>query len=212
MEYPEQNQITSYTEAKDDNDVDELIILYYFKCCSGKIIFLTIICAIVIFFPFIFFLLYCTKPYKKVVIVDKKKKELIICDKGMIPCCKLNPKTFNINDIKKIEIYEAGFKNGPFKYQRMNCYILPNTDEKLFIFGMEYDEQKLNEFLACFKKYFDVEYRPLENLVDIKNISSKGNNHDTVNLNNNNYNNSKSEDNINTKPPNNEEAALPAFT
>ena len=31
MEYPEQNQITSYTEEKDDNDIDELIILYYLQ-------------------------------------------------------------------------------------------------------------------------------------------------------------------------------------
>ncbi len=94
----------------------------------------------------------------------------------------------------------------------MNGYILPNIGVKNIYIWNEIWWAKLNDFLAFFKKYFDAEYRPLENLVDINNISSKGKNHNRVILNNNNYNNSKSEDDINTKPPNNEEAALPAFT
>ena len=209
MDYPEKNQITSYTEAKNNDDVDELIILYYFKCCSGKIIFLTIIFSIVIFFPFIFFLFYFLKPYKNVVIIDQKKKVLIICDKGIIPCCKLNAKSININNIKKIEIYEAGFKNGPFKFQKMNCYILSNGGEKIFLFGLQYDDQKLNEILSFFRKHFNTEFIPKKDLVDINNIPPKGNNNAIIKLNDNN--NSNSEDNISEKPPNNEEAAEPAF-
>ena len=209
MEYPEKNQITSYTEAKNDDNVDELVILYYFKCCSGEIIFLTIIFSIVIFFPFIFFLFYCRKPYKNVVIIDQKQKVLMICDKGMIPCCKINAKTFSLNNIKKIEISEAGFKNGPFKYQTMKGYILFNTGEKLLLFSLKYDEQKLNEVLSFFKKYFNTEFIPLKNLVDINNIPPKGNNNDVINLNDNN--NSNSDDKISTKQPYNEEAAVPAF-
>ena len=211
MDSPENNQITSYTEAKNNNDVDELIILYYFKCCSGKIIFLTILLLIVIYFPFIFFILYCGRPYKNVIIVDRKKKVLILCDKGMIPCCKLNSKTFNIYDIKKIVIYDVAMLRS-LKIRRIDCYIISTMDEKTILFSKAYNEQMVNDILTFFRKHFETEYIFVKN-EDVKNGNyfPYGNYHPNLNLNNNNYNNSSNEDNINTKSPMNEEAALPAF-
>ena len=42
----------------------------------------------------------------------------------------------------------------------------------LLLFSLQYDEQKLNEVLSFFKKYFNTEFIPLKNLVDINNIEN----------------------------------------
>ena len=212
MDYKERNEIIINTNDN-KNYSEELIIFYYFKCCSCNVIFMTVILSLVFFFPFLFFIYYCGKPYKKVIIIDQKKKVLILCDKGMIPCCKLNSNSFNINDIKKLIIYETVLYNLYNKRNTINIYFISANNEKKFLFYLEYDnKEKLEEILQFFRKYFNTEYIPIKKEGDNKNYNHyEGINNQMINSNNNDYNNLNNEDNIITKPPINEDAALPVF-
>ena len=162
-----EESLTSKDDDKNGNKPDEIIVSYHFKCCSFVIIFLTFIASIFIWVPVFFIFIYCQDPYKRVIIIDKIKSILISCDKGMIPCCKLNPKTFFLNTIKKVIIYitwKNDEKIGFNKLYFMNCDLISNEGirENLFL-NVEYNENKLNEFLTFFRKYFDTEFIPADN-------------------------------------------------
>jgi len=214
MDFPEKNEIISPTVDIKNNEVDELLIYYYFKCCTCEVIFLTVIFSLVFFFPFIFFIYYCGKPYKHVVVINKKKGTLVVCDKGIIPCCELKSQIFNINDIKKFYIYETGLYGPIGNRHEIKFYIISLTEEKIYSFFLEFEnDEKLNEILSPLRKYFNTEYIPLK-----KNGDNNGNNFcyeeneiENKNLNNNNFV-FINEENIMIKPPINEEAALPIIT
>ena len=101
MEVNYEDKILLNEKSNTNNEIDELIVPFNFKCCGCPNIFFTIICIIFLWAPYMFFCYYCNAPYKKVVIIDKKNKTLIVCSKGMIPCCKLAPRTFRFEIIKK---------------------------------------------------------------------------------------------------------------
>ena len=206
MELPEKDQMITKSDEKDKMDLDELIIFYYYKCCSFMFIIFTIFSILFIWFPVFLIVHFCIMPHKRVVIIDEINKILIICDKGMIPCCKLNPKTYFLDNIKKVIIYittkpdpKIGFK----KLYFVNCIIvsLDGQEETLFKdIGYENDE-KLNEIITYFRRHFDTEFRP-EDVVKVGDISKEDNNIITTN----------SDDNyIANKPSINDEAAMPIF-
>ena len=141
MEMPYEDKLLLDEKSNDNSDIDELIVAYNFKCCGCPNIFFTVM--IIITFPFVFFCYYCNAPYKKVVIIDKKNKTLIVCSKGMIPCCKLAPRTFRFEIIKKIRIYISSKPDPNVGFEKLyfiNCEIYSVNDEKedLFI-DVKYD-------------------------------------------------------------------------
>ena len=154
-------------EEKNESKPDELIAFYHFKCCSCIIIFLTIMYLIFIWFPVLFFIFYCRFPYKRLVIIDKIKNILILCSKGMIPCCKLDPKTFYLNSIKKVIIYITWINDTKIGFNKlyfMNCDLISTEGmRENIIYGIEYNENKLNEYLTFFRKYFETEFIPADN-------------------------------------------------
>ena len=154
-------------EEKNESKPDELIAFYHFKCCSCIIIFVTIMYLIFIWFPVLFFIFYCRFPYKRVVIVDKNKNILILCSKGMIPCCKLDPKIFFLNSIKKVIVYITWINDPKIGFNKLyyiNCDLISNEGlRENIIFGVQYNENKVNEYLTFFRKYFDTEFIPADN-------------------------------------------------
>ena len=191
-------------EEKEGNKPEEIIVFYHFKCCSFVIIFLTFIASIFIWVPVLFIFIYCQDPYKRVIIIDKIKSILISCDKGMIPCCKLNPKTFFLNTIKKVIIYitwKNDEKIGFNKLYFINCDLISNEGikENLFL-NVEYNENKLNEFLTFFRKYFDTEFIPVHNVNPDFPIEQ---NSQAI------FSSNQNDIDITTKPERNEDAAMP---
>lgn len=148
---------------------------------------------------FLFFIFFCFCPYKRVVIIDSIKQILIIYTKAFIPCCKLAPKTFVLNSIKKVIIFIT-WKNNPKigfnKLYFINCDLVSTNDFRENLFeNVEYNENKLNEFLAFFRKYFETEFKPAE---DDNNPIEEINTH-------------VPDENIMIKPSANEGAATPVF-
>ena len=206
MEFPaKEENITSKEDDKNGNKPDELIVFYHFKCCSCIIILFIFVYSILIFAPVLLICFCCMFAYKRVIIIDKIKNILISCDKGMIPCCKLTPKTFFLNTIKKVIIYitwKNDEKIGFNKLYFMNCDLISNEGmkENLFI-DVKYNENKLNEYLQFFRKYFDTEFIPADNA----NPDFLGEqNSQTTFITNQNAN-----IDIVTKPDINEDAAMP---
>ena len=95
-------EIISSQDEKNKSNLDEIILFYHFKYCSLGPIFATIF--LIIFLPF-FFIFFSIQPYKRLAIIDSIKQILVIYNKALIPCCKLEPKTFSLNNIKKIIIF-----------------------------------------------------------------------------------------------------------
>ena len=204
MDIAEKNVATPILDVKIRKDVDELLISYYFNSCSCFIILYSILCIIFIWFPFSFIFFFCRYPYKRVIIVDLIRNILIICDKGMIPCCKLEPKTYFINIIKKVILYITWKKDEKIGFNKLyfiNCDIISTEGENEILFSdIEYTEEKLKKFLTFFRTYFDTEFRPSdkENILDLPNEV------------NNNIITNSGIDNINeVKPLNNEDDAAP---
>ena len=98
--------------------------------------------------------------------IDKKNKILIIYNTGVIPCCKLTPKSYGLNDIKKIRMYVYSTpdrKVGFNKLYFINCEIhsLNEIKEELFS-EVRYDKETFDRCTLFFKKYFETEIEPLE--------------------------------------------------
>ena len=206
MELPEKAQMITAQDEKYKNGVDELILMYHFKCCSCFVIFFTFVFTVLIWFPVFFFLFYCATPYKKVVIIDEIKNILIICSKGIIPCCKLEPKTYFLNNIKKVIIYITTKPDPKIWFKKLyfiNCNLvsLDGQEEPLFNDIAYDDNQKVNEIVGYFRKHFETEFRPEEDTKN-SNLLPQDNNNITTNQ-NDNY--------IDSKPSINEEAAMPIF-
>ena len=160
------------------------------------------------FLPF-FFLYFFVFAYKRVAIIDEKNKILIIRDKTMIPCC-CNCKyqrIYYFNTIKKVVIYitsqpdpNVGFKNLLF----INSELISIDWKRENLFAREkYNEQKINEYLTFFKRYFDTEFKP-ENTEMDNNLTPEENQPIVTNSNEDN--------NITSKPSMNEEAATPIIS
>ena len=199
MDFPEKTEVLTNYEEQKPKGVDQIIVFYHNKFCSCIIIFLTIIYILLIWLPFLFFLFFCLCPYKRVVIIDSIKQILIIYSKAFIPCCKLAPKTFVLNSIKKVIIFIT-WKNDPKigfnKLYFINCDLVSTNDMRENLFeNVEYNENKLNEFLAFFRKYFETEFKPAE---DDNNPIEEINTH-------------VPDENIMIKPSANEGAATPVF-
>ena len=84
----------------------------------------------------------------------------------MIPCCKLEPKTFFLNSIKKVIIFITWKTDPKFGFSKLyyiNCDLISTNGMKESLFeNAEYSETKLNAILAFFRKYFDTEFKPAE--------------------------------------------------
>ena len=164
------NEIDNDKETNDG--IDELVICYFFTICSCPlIIFITVF---IIYLP-IFFLFGSTAQYKRVVQVDKKNKVMIVCDKPIISCCTLNPKTYILTTIKKIRIYISYGPDPKIRFNLIyfiNCEIYCINGLKADLFsGIEYNKETLDRFVSFFKKYFDTEVEPIETAKDIKNMT-----------------------------------------
>ena len=122
----------------------------------------------------------------------------------MIPCCKLKPKTYFINSIKKVIIYITWKKDETIGFNKLyfiNCDIISIEGENEILFSdIEYTEEKLNKFLTFFRTYFDTEFRPVDNKY-IPDLPNEINNPMTTNT--------GFDENKEVKPLQNEEAAIP---
>ena len=203
------NNITNEENKTTINKIDELIVLYYYKICGCPNIFFTIWFTILLPLLFIY---YCCNPYKKVVTIDKNNNILIICDKAMIPCCNLNPKSYSLTTIKKIRIYVYSTPDPQIGFNKLyfiNCEIYSIDGEKEDLFSaIKYDKESFDRYVSFFKKYFDTEVEPIEMAKDMNIL-------DEFNINNpiSNSNEFPEESEIKTnKPDNNEGAALPVFS
>ena len=127
------NGTTFEKNQEENSDTDELTVMYFYKCCGCP--------ALLIFFIQIFFLwcplspiiVFCCTPYKRMIRIDKKNKLFIIYNVGAIPCCKLSPKPYGLDNIKKIRIYVYSTpdpKVGFNKLYFINCEIYSLKDEK----------------------------------------------------------------------------------
>ena len=92
------NEINN-NKPKISNITEEIILFYHFSWPT--IIFF---CFHSLFIVFFFIDFFCVA-YKRVIIIDEKRKILIICDKGILGCCKLNQKIYEISQLKKARIY-----------------------------------------------------------------------------------------------------------
>ena len=204
MDIADKNVALPLQDVKNRKNVDEIIISYYFKSCSCYVIFFTFLCILFLWCPAFFILFFCVDPYKRVIIVDLIRNVLIICDRGMIPCCKLKPKTYFINSIKKVIIYITWKKDETIGFNKLyfiNCDIISIEGENEILFSdIEYTEEKLNKFLTFFRTYFDTEFRPADNKY-IPDLPNEINNPMTTNT--------GFDENKEVKPLQNEEAAIP---
>ena len=104
--------------------------------------------------------------YKRVIIIDEKRKIIIICDKGILGICKLNQKTYEISQVKKVRIYVTSKpdpKKGFSKLYYINCDIFSNNREQESLFGpIDYTEEKFNKFSKFLEKHLNTEVVPKE--------------------------------------------------
>ena len=166
MNYPDKAEMLTKSEDKQNKEISQLTVSYYFKCCSCLYIALFIIFLLTIWLPFLMITFYSIFPYKKMVIIDEIREILILFDKALIPCCKLNKKTFFMNSIKKVIIYitwTTDTKIGFNKIYFINCELISTNDMKEILFEkIENKQNKLNEILEFFRKHFDTEFKPAE--------------------------------------------------
>ena len=123
-------------EKEEANIVETLLVRYEEKFCEFPGIILIIIPLI--FLPF-FFLIHSIMPYKQMIELDKINNILLIYYRSLIPCCKLEPKIYNLKDIEKIRIYI---------YSKPDPYVGFN---KLYFINCEIyfkEEKQKNYFLA----------------------------------------------------------------
>ena len=113
---------------------------------------------------------FCLIAYKRVIIIDEKRKIIIICDKGILGCCKLNQKIYEISQVKKVRIYVTSKpdpKKGFGKLYYINCDIFSNNEEQESLFGtIDYTEEKYNKVSKFFEKHLNSEVVPKEIVVD----------------------------------------------
>ena len=151
-------------EQKISNISEEIVLFYHFSWPT--IIFFCIHSLCIIFFFFDFFFV----PYKRVIIIDEKRKIIIICDKAMLGCCKLNQKTYDISEVKKVRIYVSSKpdpKKGFGKLYYINCNVFSNNGEQESLFeAIEYTEEKFNKFSKFLEKHLNTEVVPKEVEVD----------------------------------------------
>ena len=204
------NNITNEENKITINKIDELIVLYYYKVCGCPNIFFTIWFTILL--PLLF-IDYCCNPYKKVVTIDKNNNILIICDKAMIPCCNLNPKSYSLTTIKKIRIYVYSTPDPQIGFNKLyfiNCEIYSINGEKEDLFSaIKYDKESFDSYVSFFKKYFDTEVEPIETAKDKDEYNISDGNNNFI-LNENEY--PKESEIITTKPEINEGAAVPVVS
>ena len=153
------NEINN-NEPKISNITEEIILFYHFSWPT--IIFFCIHSLFIVFFFYDFF---CVA-YKRVIIIDEKRKILIICDKGILGCCKLNQKIYEISQLKKARIYVSSKpdpKKGFTKLYFINCDIFSNDGEQESLFGtIDYTEEKFNKVSKFFEKHLNTEVVPKE--------------------------------------------------
>ena len=164
METSGDNQVllndTNNNEQKISNITEKIVLFYHFSW--PIIIFLCIHSLCIIFFFFDF----CLIAYKRVIIIDEKRKIIIICDKGILGICKLNQKTYEISQVKKVRIYVTSKpdpKKGFSKLYYINCDIFSNNGEQESLFGpIDYTEEKFNKFSKFLEKHLNTEVVPKE--------------------------------------------------
>ncbi len=160
------NDIPYQTNAEEKDDIDELIVMYFFKCCSCGVIFISIFQIFFLWFPIFPIMWYFREPYKRIIQIDKKSNTLLVYDTGLISCCKLTPKPYSLNNIKKIRIYVYSMpdpKVGFNKLYFVNCEIYSLNGEKEELFhDTKYDKEIFDKYEQFFKKYFETEIEPLE--------------------------------------------------
>ena len=151
---------TNNNEQKISNITEEIIVFYHFSWPT--IIFFCIHSLFIFFFFYDFFCI----PYKRVIIIDEKRKIIIICDKGILGICKLNQKTYEISQVKKVRIYVTSKpdpKKGFGKLYYINCDIFSNNEEQESLFGtIDYTEEKYNKVSKFFEKHLNSEVVPKE--------------------------------------------------
>ena len=113
-----------------------------------------------------FIIIYCCQRYKKVIIIDEKKEKLIICDKGIIPCCKLNQRSFPLKNIKNVKIYTTwlnapNFGTDKLYYINGMMYSFDERRELLF-YDVNYDKETYDKFISFFQRHLKTEVEPLE--------------------------------------------------
>ena len=165
------NDTPNETNQEENNEIDELIIMYFFKFCSCPDIICYILVFLFFFFPLGIIIIYCRIPYKRLIGIDKKNKLLIIYNTGLIVCCKMFQKPYNLDNIEKIKlyIYSTSDPNVGFnKLYFINCQIYSFDGEKKELFGgIKYDKETFERYELFFKKYFETEIEPLEAAKDI---------------------------------------------
>ena len=153
------NEINN-NEPKISNITEEIILFYHFSWPT--IIFLCFHSLFIVFFFFDFFYV----AYKRVIIIDEKRKILIICDKGILGCCKLNQKIYEISQLKKARIYVSSKpdpKKGFSKLYYINCDIFSNDGEQESLFGnIDYTDEKFNKVSKFFERHLNTEVVPKE--------------------------------------------------
>ena len=164
-------------EKEEANIVETLLVRYEEKFCEFPGIISIIIPLI--FLPF-FFLIHSIMPYKQMIELDKINNILLIYYRSLIPCCKLEPKIYNLKDIEKIRIYIYS-KPDPYvgfnKLYFINCeiYSKRGETEKLFS-GVEYDKETFERLTSFFNKHFNTEIEPIEVAKDISELNIIGEN------------------------------------
>ena len=164
METSGDNQVllndTNNNEQKISNITEEIVLFYHFSW--PIIIFLCIHSLSIIFF----FLDFCLIAYKRVIIFDEKRKIIIICDKAILGICKLNQKTYEISQVKKVRIYvtsKPDHKKVFSKLYYINCDIFSNNGEQESLFGpIDYTEEKFNKVSKILEKHLNTEVVPKE--------------------------------------------------
>ena len=151
---------------EDNNDIDEIIVMYFFKFCGCPSLLFLFVFIFFLWFPPLPILVYCCEPYKRIIRIDKKNNILLIYNTGFIPCCKLNPKSYSLNNIKNIRIYVYSLpdpKIGFSKLYYINCEIYSLNGDKEDLFkDRKYDKEAIDRYESFFKKYFQTEIEPLE--------------------------------------------------
>jgi len=160
------NGATYEKNQEEISDIDELTVMYFFKCCGCPALLFFFIQIFFLWCPLSPILVFCCMPYKRKIRIDKKNKLFIIYNVGAIPCCKLSPKPYNLDNIKKIRIYVYSTpdpKVGFNKLYFVNCEIYSLKDEKEELFrDIKYDKEAFDGYILFFKKYFETEVENID--------------------------------------------------
>ena len=149
------------------NEVKEIVAFYFDSFCECPN---SCVCLLSFLFPFFLIYICFYNPYKRKMRIDRRNKLLTTYNTGLIPCCKLGPITYDLNNIERIKIFVYSTPDPKVAFNKLyfitgEIYI--SKEKKDLLFGdVRYDKETFDRYVQFFKNSCETEIIPIEEAQD----------------------------------------------